>query len=57
MKNKIAFVTGSAGFVGFHLTKNLLEKKWIVIGFDGLTDYYDIQLKLDREKILKNSPR
>ena len=49
---KKILITGTAGFIGFHLAKFFLEKKWEVIGIDGLTDYYDIQLKLDRHKIL-----
>ncbi|MCP4395416.1 MAG: NAD-dependent epimerase [Alphaproteobacteria bacterium] len=46
-------VTGSAGFIGFHVTKNLLEKEYQVVGLDCLTPYYDVNLKLDRLKILK----
>ena len=46
-------VTGSAGFIGFHLCKRLIEKKFEVIGFDNLNDYYDINLKSNRIKELK----
>ena len=46
-------VTGSAGFIGFHLCKKLIEKKLEVIGFDNINDYYDVNLKLDRVKELK----
>ncbi len=46
-------VTGSAGFIGFHLSKKLLEKGIPVIGFDNLNEYYDINLKLARVNILK----
>ncbi|OUU24568.1 MAG: UDP-glucuronate 5-epimerase [Candidatus Endolissoclinum sp. TMED37] len=49
---KVAVVTGSAGFVGFHVCKYLLEKGWRVIGVDNLNSYYDISLKKNREKIL-----
>ena len=45
-------VTGSAGFIGFHLCKKLIEKKFEVIGFDNLNNYYDVNLKLDRIKYL-----
>ena len=47
------FVTGSAGFIGFHLTKKLIENGHEVIGIDNLNDYYDLNLKLDRIKILE----
>ena len=47
-------ITGSAGFIGFHLSKLLLEKGITVIGIDGMTDYYDIKLKDDRNKILES---
>lgn len=45
-------VTGSAGFVGFHLSNFLLKKGHEVYGYDGITDYYDIELKQNRHKIL-----
>ncbi|MEZ2457720.1 NAD-dependent epimerase/dehydratase family protein [Salinicoccus roseus] len=46
-------VTGSAGFIGFFLTKRLLEDGLEVIGIDNLNDYYDVNLKKDRLKILE----
>lgn len=39
------FVTGSAGFIGFHLCKLLLAQRYRVIGLDAMTDYYDVSLK------------
>ena len=45
-------VTGCAGFIGFHLTKNLLEKNKKVIGIDIIDKYYDPKKKKDRLKIL-----
>jgi len=45
---KKILVTGSAGFIGFHLAKGLLESGFDVVGIDNLNDYYDSQLKLDR---------
>ena len=41
-------VTGSAGFIGFHLVKSLLKKGFLVVGVDNLNNYYDSQLKIDR---------
>ena len=51
--SKTYLVTGGAGFIGFHLSKSLLEQGARVIGFDNLNDYYDVQLKKDRLAILK----
>ncbi|TKI86823.1 NAD-dependent epimerase [Bacillus mycoides] len=48
-------VTGAGGFIGFHLTKRLLAQDINVIGVDSLNDYYDIFLKKDRLKILKEN--
>ena len=47
------FITGSAGFIGFSLSRYLLENNHTVYGYDGLTNYYDIELKKNRNKILK----
>ena len=44
MKKNI-LLNGCAGFISMHVTKNLLEKKFNVIGIDNLNDYYDINLK------------
>ncbi|AJY68479.1 NAD-dependent epimerase [Geobacter sulfurreducens] len=46
-------VTGAAGFIGFHLTKRLLDRGDRVVGFDNLNDYYDVNLKLDRLRQLE----
>ena len=46
-------ITGAAGFIGFHLSKKLLEKDYQVIGIDNLNSYYDPGLKKDRLKILE----
>lgn len=45
---KKILVTGAAGFIGFHLSKRLLNDGYQVIGVDIVNDYYDVQLKLDR---------
>ena len=47
------FITGSSGFIGFHLAKELLEKGHSVYGYDSINNYYDIKLKKERNKILK----
>lgn len=46
-------ITGAAGFIGFHLCMNRLEKGHDVIGLDNLNDYYDVTLKESRLNILK----
>ena len=51
---KNIFITGAAGFIGFHLCKKLLESEYFVIGIDNINDYYDIELKKRRLDILNN---
>ncbi len=48
-------VTGSAGFIGFHLSSFLLQNKHQVYGIDNLNTYYDVSLKKDRLKILNKN--
>ncbi len=50
--SKKILVTGAAGFIGFHLSRNLLEKGAKVVGFDNINDYYDTGLKYARLDIL-----
>ncbi|WP_099190606.1 GDP-mannose 4,6-dehydratase [Tepidibacter mesophilus] len=50
---KIYLVTGAAGFIGFYLSKKLLEKGCKVIGIDNINDYYDVNLKYARLDKLK----
>ena len=54
MKTKI-LITGSSGFIGFHLSKKLLKKGNRVHGFDSMNDYYDVRLKKARYQILKEN--
>ena len=52
-REKDVLVTGAAGFIGFHLSKRLLEMGYRVTGVDNLNPYYDVNLKRARLKILK----
>ena len=52
METKNILITGAAGFIGFHLSKKMLERGVKVIGFDNLNDYYDANLKKSRLQIL-----
>jgi UDP-glucuronate 4-epimerase len=49
---KRVLITGTAGFIGFHLADLLLEKGYVIHGFDGMTDYYDVALKRRRHQHL-----
>ena len=50
-------ITGCAGFIGFHLTKFLTSKKISIIGIDNLNNYYDVNLKKNRLKLLKENKK
>jgi UDP-glucuronate 4-epimerase len=49
------FITGTAGFIGFHLAKLLMNEGHTVHGYDGITDYYDVALKQRRHQMLKQN--
>jgi UDP-glucuronate 4-epimerase len=49
-------ITGTAGFIGFHLAQLLLREGAVVHGFDGMTDYYDVRLKQRRHQVLLQNP-
>jgi UDP-glucuronate 4-epimerase len=49
-------ITGSAGFIGYHLAQALLDEGFVVHGYDGMTDYYEISLKQRRhQRLLQNA--
>ncbi|MEW6694305.1 MAG: NAD-dependent epimerase/dehydratase family protein [Pseudomonadota bacterium] len=50
------FITGTAGFIGFHLARLLLDEGHTVHGYDGITDYYDVRLKQRRHALLREYP-
>ena len=55
MKKKKILITGAAGFIGYHLCKDLIRNKNLsLIGIDNVNNYYDVKLKKERINILKN---
>ncbi len=55
-KFKKALVTGAAGFIGFHLCRQLIDQGVKVTGIDNLNPYYDVGLKTDRLEIIQSAP-
>jgi len=53
MSSQKILVTGSAGFIGYHLSTSLLDDGYEVLGIDNINDYYDPNLKLARLEQLK----
>jgi len=53
---KRILVTGTAGFIGFHLARRLLDEGFMVAGLDNFNDYYHVQLKRDRHAQLEGCP-
>jgi len=57
IKDYTFLVTGSAGFIGFHLSRSLLAAGARVVGLDNFNDYYSQPLKRDRDRELRSFPR
>ena len=55
-QQRTALVTGSSGFIGFHLCQKLLDDGFRVVGIDNLSAYYDVALKQRRQSILLQNP-
>lgn len=55
-KMRTVLVTGSAGFIGFHLSTLLLQEGFRVVGYDGMSDYYDVRIKEKRHEMLLENP-
>lgn len=53
MKNKKILITGSSGFIGFHVAQTLLKNNYKILGIDDHNNYYDPRIKLNRLKNLK----
>ena len=53
-KQKKILITGAAGFIGAALTEKMIEKNFITIGIDNLNNYYDVDLKLERLRLIRN---
>ena len=56
IKKKV-IVTGSSGFIGFHVSKQLLDSGYKVVGIDNINNYYSTKLKKKRTLILKKKKK
>jgi UDP-glucuronate 4-epimerase len=57
IQDYVFLVTGSAGFIGFHVSQHLLTQGARVVGLDNFNDYYSPALKRDRDRVLRQHPR
>ena len=57
MADQAILVTGAAGFIGFHVARQLLAEGRTVVGLDNLNDYYDPALKQARLSLLRGRSR
>ena len=55
MNKKKIIVTGSCGFIGFHVCRHLIENNFKVIGIDNLDNYYNVKLKIRRLNLMKKN--
>ncbi len=53
---RTVLITGTGGFIGFHLAQLLLKEGFRVVGYDAMTDYYDVSLKRRRHQMLLQDP-
>ena len=53
MKNNLIVITGSSGFIGYHVARMLLSQNYKVVGLDNHNNYYDTSIKFKRKKLLK----
>lgn len=56
MSRQRVFITGTAGFIGYHLARVLLDEGFVVCGIDAMTDYYEVTLKQRRHQMLLQHP-
>src|ERR1700761_7406968 len=57
MSDQPILVTGAAGFIGFHVARQLLAEGRTIVGLDSINDYYDPALKESRLALLRDHPR
>lgn len=55
MKNKYIIVTGSSGFIAYHVINSLLKQNFKIIGIDNHNTYYDPKIKIKRKNLLKKN--